>query len=92
MRTLIIVLAAIAWGSSAVAAGIDSRGYTCAGLHALIAAKGSVFLSNPDFREFVVAKRSFCSRSRPRMQVRSVPTSDNLECPVNYCVPAPKGQ
>jgi hypothetical protein len=78
----------MAFGSSAFAAGIDSRGYTCAGLHSLIAAKGFVFINNPNFEDFVVANASSCAGSggiQLQLQLRSVPTTDNPECLLNYC-------
>lgn len=89
-RRLAALAAAITFSSSALAAGIDSRAYTCAGLHALVAAKGFVFIGNPDFEDFVVAGVSQCSGGTysSYLQTRSVPTRDNPECPVNYCMDA----
>jgi hypothetical protein len=91
MKRLLLVLAAMAFGPAAFAAGIDSRAYSCSGLHALIAAQHFVFIGNPEFQDFAVANASFC-HGPPRIQVRSVATSDNPQCPVNYCVPTPKGR
>ena len=88
MRKLAFILAATAFGASAAAAGIDSQVYRCADLHALIAARGFVFISQPVFGDFVVAGPYFCSGG-DIMRPRSVPTADNPECLVNYCVPPP---
>ncbi len=85
MRKLAAILAAIAFGFPAFAAGIDSRAYTCTALHALISAHGFVFIGNPDFQDFAVADVSQCSGGAT-IQLRSVPTSDNPECLVNYCI------
>jgi hypothetical protein len=70
--------------SPAFAAGIDSRAYTCAQLHALIAANGFVFIGFPAFGDFVVANGSYCAGAE-RPQLRSVPASDTPECGVIYC-------
>jgi len=83
-----MVLGAMALASSAFAAGIDSRAYTCADLHGLIAAKGFIFINNPNFEDFVVASPSYCSgegAGTVPLQRRSVPTTDNPECLVMYC-------
>jgi hypothetical protein len=85
MKKLLFAAAAIACNSSAFAAGIDSRAYTCSAVHALIERQGFVFIGNPDFQDFVVSDRMGCSGDQ-RVQVRSVPTSDNPECTVNYCI------
>ena len=69
---------------SAVAVGIDSRAYTCDGLHALIAANRFIFINYPSFMDFAVANSSSCSGGEV-IQLRSVPTSDNPECLVDYC-------
>lgn len=92
MKRLAIFAAAMAFSSSAFAAGIDSRTYTCAALHALIRAQRFVFIGNPDFEDFVVADVSYCSGEgySSYIQVRSVATRDNSECPVNYCM-SPNG-
>ncbi|MBV9583405.1 MAG: hypothetical protein JO213_00790 [Alphaproteobacteria bacterium] len=78
------LVAAMAVCSSAFAAGVDSRSYTCEGLHALVAANRFVFINYPSFMDFAVANGSFCSGGEI-IQLRSVPTSDNPECIVNYC-------
>ena len=70
---------------AAIAAGIDSRVYTCAELQSLIAAQGYVFISQPAFGDFVVSNVSYCPADGS-VQLRSVPTRDNPECTVNYCV------
>jgi hypothetical protein len=75
----------MALSSSTFAAGIDSRIYTCADLQAAIMARGFVFISQPAFGDFVVSNVSYCSGGSI-LQTRSVPTTDNPECPVNYCV------
>ena len=84
----IVVAVSIFFASSGFAAGVDSRAYTCAGLQALVAAKGFVFIGNPDFQDFVVAGEYYCS-SNERIDLRSVATSDNPQCPVQYCVTRP---
>jgi len=76
--------------SPAFAAGIDSRAYTCAGLHALIAANGFVFISSPAFGDFVVANAYYCGGGEG-VTSRSVPTSDAPECAVKYCVSRSNG-
>ena len=78
-------------GSTAFAAGIDSRSYSCADLQRMVAARGFVFINNPNFEDFVVASASFCSGEGAGvvpLQRRSVPTTDNPECLVNYCPPS----
>jgi hypothetical protein len=85
MRRLAFILVITFINPSVFAAGIDSRNYTCAGLHALIAARGFVFIGNADFEGFVVADASYCSAGQ-FIQLRSVATSDQPECSVNYCV------
>ena len=79
---LIIALALFSFGASA--AGVDSRAYTCDGLHALVGANRFVFINYPSFMDFVVANSSYCSAGE-MIGLRSVPTSDNPECIVNYC-------
>ena len=79
-----LIVAAMTLSSSAFAAGVDSRAYTCDGLHALVAANRFVFINYPSFMDFVVANGSFCSAGE-MLGLRSVPTSDNPECLVNYC-------
>ena len=83
---LALILGAMALGSPAVAAGIDSRVYSCADLQALIAARRFVFINNPTFEDFVVADGSYCGGGgSARVVRRSVPTTDSPECLVNYC-------
>src|SRR5438045_8355839 len=79
-----LIVAAMTFSSSAFAAGVDSRAYTCDGLHALVAANRFVFINYPSFMDFVVANSSYCSGGEI-IQLRSVPTSDNPECLVNRC-------
>ena len=79
-----LIVAAMTFSSSAFAAGLDSRAYTCDGLRALVAANRFVFINYPSFMDFVVANSSYCSGGEV-IQLRSVPTSDNPECLVNYC-------
>jgi hypothetical protein len=79
-----LVAAAMTFSFSAFAAGVDSRAYTCDGLHALVAATHFVFIDYPSFMDFAVASGSWCS-SGEIIQRRSVPTSDNPECLVNRC-------
>jgi hypothetical protein len=72
--------------SPAFAAGIDSHTYTCAALQGLVAAKGFIFINNPNFQDFVVANVSYCGGGgAASVRLRSVPTTDNPECLVNYC-------
>jgi len=87
MKKFVIAAAVIAVSSSAFAVGIDSRAYTCGGLHALIAAKGFVYIGIP-FQGFVVSGANFCSGS-DRLEPRSVATSDNPQCTVPYCETRP---
>src|SRR4051794_36808422 len=83
-RLALIAIGAMALSASASAAGIDSRTVTCANLQTLIAAQGFVFISQP-FGDFVVAGANFCGGGQ-LVQLRSVPTVDGPNCPVNYCV------
>jgi hypothetical protein len=83
MKKFVIIAAVMAFGSSAFAAGIDSRAYTCSGLHALIAARGFIYIGIP-FQGFAVASANFCAGS-DRLESRSVATSDNPQCTVPYC-------
>jgi hypothetical protein len=83
IRYLAFSVAAIL-STVANAAGIDSRAYNCADLHSLIAARGFVFVGQPAFGDFVVSGPYFCTGGQ-RLQLRSVPTLDRPECPVNYC-------
>jgi hypothetical protein len=84
MKWSALIVAAMTFSSSAFAAGVDSRAYTCDGLHALVAANRFVFINYPSFMDFVVANGSYCSAGE-MLGLRSVPTSDNPECLVNYC-------
>lgn len=86
MKRLALAMAAMTFGGSASAAGIDSRAYTCPQLQGLIVAYRFVFINNPNFDDFVVANASYCSGSQI-IQRRTVPTIDTPECPVNYCLP-----
>ena len=79
-----LIVAAMTLSSSGFSAGVDSRAYTCDGLHALVAANRFVFINYPSFMDFVVANGSYCSGGEV-IQLRSVPTSDNPECLVNRC-------
>ena len=83
MKTAAFVATAL-FSASASATGIDSRVYTCADLHHLIAASGFVFISQPAFGDFVVAGPYYCGGGQT-MRLRSVPTLDRPECTVNYC-------
>ena len=74
----------MAFASSAFAAGIDSRAYSCPALQALVTANRFVFINTPGFDDFVVANASSCSGNEI-IQLRSVPTTDNPECLVNKC-------
>jgi hypothetical protein len=84
MKRCALFVAAMTLSVSAFAAGIDSRAYACDGLHALIAANRFIFINYPSFMDFAVANSSSCSGGEV-IQLRSVPTSDNPECLVNYC-------
>lgn len=86
MKTLALIVGAMTLSVSALAAGIDSRIYSCAQLQSLIRAKGYVFISQPAFGDFVVANASICGLDA-YVQSRGVPTTDNPSCDVNYCVP-----
>ena len=87
MKKLATMVAALAFGSSAFAAGIDSRVYTCGSLHALIAQRGFVYIGIP-FQGFAVSGVNFCS-GNDRLESRSVATSDNPQCFVPYCEERP---
>jgi hypothetical protein len=80
----LLIAAAIALNVPAMAAGVDSHAYSCAGLHALIAANRWVFINNPDFEDIVVADAHECSMA-DQLEWRSVPTTDNPECIVYHC-------
>jgi hypothetical protein len=87
VKRLAVILGAMAFSSSTFAAGVDSHAYTCAALQALITAQGYVFINNPNFEDFVVANVSSCGGGGSAvLQRRSVPTIDNPECLVNYCI------
>jgi hypothetical protein len=90
VKRIALILGATALSSSTFAAGIQSHTYTCTDLQRLITAKGFVFISAPDFGDFVVANISYCGGGG-QIQLRSVPTTDRPECLVNYCVPARGG-
>ena|SRR5260370_32585796 len=84
---LALILVAMIFSSPAFSAGVDSRIYSCAALHNLIAAQRFVFINNPTFEDFAVTDASSCSGGgSAQVQRRSVPTTDNPECLVNYCV------
>jgi hypothetical protein len=80
----LLIAAVLLAAAPADAAGIDSRVYTCPALHALIAAQGFVFISQPAFGDFAVSSAYFCGGG-DKLQSRSVPTSDTPDCPINYC-------
>ena len=84
LPVLLLIVAAMVFSPSASAAGVDSRAYTCNGLHSLVAANRFVYINYPSFMDFVVASSSFCSAGE-MLGLRSVPTSDTPECLVNYC-------
>ena len=83
-RIALVAIVVMVLGYPASAAGIDSRVYTCAVLHALIVANRFVFISAPAFGDFVVADAYYCSGGETP-DLRSVPTSDNPQCSVRYC-------
>ena len=84
MRKTALTVAILLAAAPAGAAGIDSRLYSCAALQSLIAADGFVFISQPAFGDFAVASAYYCGGGDV-LQVRSVPTADAPECPINYC-------
>jgi hypothetical protein len=86
MKTLALIVVGAIIGTTAHAAGVDSRSYSCGGLHALIASRGFVFISQPAFGDFVVAGPYYCGGGQ-LVRLRSVPTLDRSECIVNYCEP-----
>ena len=90
LKSLAIILGAMALSSPAVAAGIDSRNYTCPELQRLILSNRFIFINNPNFEDFVVSNVSYCSGGGISgiIRLRTVPTKDLPECPVNYCLPA----
>ena len=87
MKKFVIAAVVAALASPAFAAGIDSRAYTCSGLHALIGQRGFVYIGIP-FQGFAVSGTNFCSGNE-RLESRSVVTSDNLQCPVPFCEDRP---
>jgi hypothetical protein len=87
MKKFMIAAAVATLGSSAFAAGIDSRAHTCGDLHALIAQRGFVYIGIP-FQGFAVSGANFCSGNE-RLESRSVATSDNPQCPVPSCEDRP---
>jgi hypothetical protein len=91
LMRIAVLLAVLALAHPVLAAGIDSRAYTCSSLQALIAAQRFVFISWVTFGDFVVADSSVCEAG-DIIQVRSVLTADQPECPVNYCVGRGKAQ
>jgi hypothetical protein len=84
MKIARLIVAMLLAAAPAGAAGIDSRAYSCAAVHALIAARGFVFISQPAFGDFAVASGYFCGGG-DRVQERTVPAADKPECPINYC-------
>ena len=88
MKRVALALAVMALGPSAFAAGVDSRAFTCPQLQGAIATYRFIFINNPNFDDFAVADHSQCSFSDILIR-RTVPTSDNPECVVNYCRPPP---
>jgi len=87
MKKYAIAAATVAFTSSAFATGIDSRAYTCGGLHALVAQRGFVYIGIP-FQGFVVSGANFCSGNE-RLESRGVATSDNPQCPMPFCEERP---
>ncbi len=81
---LIVAAMTFSFSSWAYATGVDSRAYSCEGLHALVAANRFVFINYPSFMDFVVTNASSCAGGEV-IQVRSVTTIDNPECFVNRC-------
>ena len=87
MKKFVVPVVVLAFSASASAAGIESRAYTCGGLHALIAAKGFIYIGIP-FQGFAVSGANFCAGSE-RLESRSVATSDSPACAVPYCETRP---
>src|SRR5260221_11766590 len=92
LKRLILTLGAMAVSSAAFAAGIDSHGYTCPELQRLILSNRFIFINNPNFEDFVVSDVSYCSGGaiNGTIRLRTVPTKDLPEWPVNY-FPSPEG-
>lgn len=84
MQRFAVVAVAMACSTSALAAGVDSRTYTCGALQGLTVANRFIFINTPGFDDFVVADASSCSGGEI-IQRRTVPATDTPECPVNYC-------
>jgi hypothetical protein len=91
IKNLAFIVGVMTLSSSASAAGIDSRAFTCSDLHSLIAAQGFVFISQATFGDFVVANASYCGGG-DRIASRSVATRDQPECLVNYCAAYTSGE
>jgi hypothetical protein len=91
MRKLALVIGFVLFSGTALAAGIDPRAYTCASLQGFVATNRFVFIGLPSFQDFVVADGSVCGGGQI-IQLRTVPTSDNPQCPVNYCISRPDYQ
>jgi len=89
LKRLILTLGAMAVSSAAFAAGIDSHAYTCPELQRLILSNRFVFINNPNFEDFVVSDVSYCAGGGISgiLRLRTVPTKDLPERPVNYCLP-----
>jgi hypothetical protein len=87
MRKFAIAAAVAAFGSSAFAAGVDPQAYRCGDIHALIAARGFVYIGAP-FQGFAVANANSCAADE-RLEPRSVATLDNRDCVVPYCESRP---
>ena len=62
MKKFVVPGAALAFSASASAAGMNSRAYTCGGLHALIAAKDFIYIGIP-LQGFAVSGADFCAGS-----------------------------
>jgi hypothetical protein len=90
LKRLVLILGVMALSSPAVAAGIDSRNYSCPELQRLILSNRFIFINNPNFEDFVVSSVSYCSGGGISgiLALRTVPTKDLPECPVNYCLPS----
>ena len=90
IKSLALVLSILALTPSAYAAGVDSRNYTCPELQRLILTNRFIFINNPNFEGFVVSNVSYCDGGGISgiIRLRTVPTKDLPECPVNYCLPA----
>jgi hypothetical protein len=84
IKRLALIVGAMALSTAASAAGINSGAYTCTDLHAVIIARGFIFINNLNFQDIVVADASLCGGGE-QLQLLSVPTADRAECPVNYC-------